>query len=503
MSSDGEAHASKRARTDDGAAEAEKGNASAAASSIFSSVMQRLAGRASSTTAAVPKTQDSTTSKDKAKETFEAALKEAAAAAAAASAKEKSSANESGTADAAEEDDKLDDDGNRILPEDYPEEFVNLVSECVEIEVQNVGSTKPMFTHQVFTRDKYILGYKNVKAKFSYTARWRLLMQVTHEGVMPEVRRKATWEVDKDPLEMARQSGIVPIYGEATSVTEDPEVFATWEREDKELEAAEPGLSGAEVVSATDEVEMLYVPEVYANENRRMLLSRLQAMSFWFIETAQQTDAEDPRWSLYVMRVPSGPLIGFVSVFQFNNPIHKKQPFTWRICQTVVLPPVQYHGIGQRAVKDIYLRAINNDQVYELNVEDPCPAFVRLRDAVELTLCLENGVFKGVSLAEEDDTGALASASLEAIHSSMKVSRRQAQRCYDMYQLFKLEQNENEETMRKYRLQLKRRIFQNNVEGVQALPREDLKRNLHLLYNDLVDQFHGALKRIETNLLDK
>ncbi|GBG33752.1 Histone acetyltransferase type B catalytic subunit [Hondaea fermentalgiana] len=503
MSDNGdEARAAKRPRT------GEEGEREAA-SSIFSSVMQRLMGGGAAAAAAAPTAAPAAAaaaataaaagaSGGQQQQSLEAVLAAAAAAANAPGADPQNATNE-------DEQDNLDDEGNRILPEDYPQEYVNVVKDCVEIEVDGAqGTMTPLFTHQVFTRDKYLLGYKGFKAKFSYTKRWRLLFQVSHEGTLPASQRKPTWEVDKEPIDMVRDSGLLPINGEKASVTEDPTIFAKWKAEDQQADA-ELGLQGATTISSTDTDELLLCQEVCSNEERRILMSRLQAMSFWWIETAQQTDAEDPRWSLYVIRDASQPLIiGFLTLFEFHNPMRVEDPLTWRICQVVVLPVLQNQGIGQRIVKQIYLRAIADPKVHEVNVEEPCPAFVRLRDAVEFSLCLENNVFEDVSpkdATDEKDTNHMDDASRDRVCKTVKITRKQAQRCFDMLVLHRAEKSKDETALRRLRLALKRRIFALNLEGVQDLPRENLKQNLELLYEDLVDQFHSALRRVPSDLL--
>jgi hypothetical protein len=54
----------------------------------------------------------------------------------------------------------------------------------------------------------------------------------------------------------------------------------------------------------------------------------------------------------------------------------------------LVLPPYQGRGLGRHALLEVYALASRREEVLEVTVEDPCPGFQRLRDAVDMEWAL-------------------------------------------------------------------------------------------------------------------
>ena len=102
-------------------------------------------------------------------------------------------------------------------------------------------------------------------------------------------------------------------------------------------------------------------------------------------------------------------LAGFMTLFHFHAPFHKPVPGTIvRICQALILPHYQRQGHGKRmmhfvydklaqnqgrdsgdagdgglSVKSIVNNSISNENIVMVNVEDPAPGFVALRNKVD------------------------------------------------------------------------------------------------------------------------
>lgn len=79
--------------------------------------------------------------------------------------------------------------------------------------------------------------------------------------------------------------------------------------------------------------------------------------------------------------------VGYITVFKFCNPLGRKRSLTEpqteqnetrRICQVLVFPTFQRQGHCEQLVHCISARALASDNVYEITVEDPVPAFAKV-----------------------------------------------------------------------------------------------------------------------------
>ena len=118
----------------------------------------------------------------------------------------------------------------------------------------------------------------------------------------------------------------------------------------------------------------------------RLLLQRAEKIAIWHIETADSVDFSDERWeviNLYNVHSSgssSGCFAGYMTLFTFNNPFLGSKI---RVCQALVLPHMQGLGLGREMLLAVYNLASSRSSVVEVTVEDPAPAFERLRDAVD------------------------------------------------------------------------------------------------------------------------
>lgn len=125
---------------------------------------------------------------------------------------------------------------------------------------------------------------------------------------------------------------------------------------------------------------------------------------------ADGIDVTDPRWVVYLTYERSSAPgdggeksftpVGYVTLFKFINPLGRKlasgssdpnptsveQNERHRICQVLIFPTHQRQGHGEHLVQCISQRAVANDKVYELTVEDPVPAFAKVCWNVMLVL---------------------------------------------------------------------------------------------------------------------
>jgi len=127
-------------------------------------------------------------------------------------------------------------------------------------------------------------------------------------------------------------------------------------------------------------------------------------------------------------------LVGYFTLFHFNALFHKPEPgWILRICQALVLPPFQGQGHGKRLLQAVYNMAHQHQhheeddenasgaeqakscnqrdvppKIIQVNVEDPAPAFIALRNYTDWKLVLGrhrewNWPQKGSVTRDDDD----------------------------------------------------------------------------------------------------
>ena len=122
------------------------------------------------------------------------------------------------------------------------------------------------------------------------------------------------------------------------------------------------------------------------------LLHRAEKVAAWYIETADSVDFSDERWevlNLYSVKhenhgETAGNKVysfsGYMTLFTFMNPFLGSKI---RVCQALVLPHMQGKGLGRMMLLAVYNLAKSRPSIVEVTVEDPAPAFERLRDATD------------------------------------------------------------------------------------------------------------------------
>jgi histone acetyltransferase 1 len=199
----------------------------------------------------------------------------------------------------------------------------------------------------------------------------------------------------------------------------------------------------------------------------------VQKLAKWFIETADDVDisgklndgdADGGFWSvLYLFREHNVlgdneqrkvqySLAGYITLFHFHAPFRKPEPgIVVRVCQALILPPYQRAGHGSEMLKSVYEYAdeytSNGMKIVEVNVEDPAPGFVALRDFVDYHRFLDslaNNVAseqtnKDLTEIDGDFFSPTSEDELQRVASLLKVTKRQAHIVHEMYKLAQLE----------------------------------------------------------------
>ncbi|GMH58356.1 hypothetical protein TL16_g04030 [Triparma laevis f. inornata] len=105
----------------------------------------------------------------------------------------------------------------------------------------------------------------------------------------------------------------------------------------------------------------------------------LQHMSISLIENGSSIDPENcegGNWDIYYYLINSS-IIGYATVFNFKS----LNGTIARICQVIIIEPSK--GYGLNFLHSLMSHFENDESVKEVNVEDPCPMFSRLRDVVD------------------------------------------------------------------------------------------------------------------------
>ncbi|KAL7432135.1 hypothetical protein ACHAXM_002967 [Skeletonema potamos] len=269
----------------------------------------------------------------------------------------------------------------------------------------------------------------------------------------------------------------------------------------------------------------------------------IQKLARWFIETADDVNISDDNggfWSvLYLFRKHDDKspddgtstfrysLAGYTTLFHFHAPFRKPNPgIIVRICQALILPMYQRAGHGSELLLCVheYADRYLNDysslstgmDIVEVNVEDPAPGFVALRDFVDYKrfVSLTDSVFSTIGKPEPDlkyltkypvtskeyflaaPDGGLTFSSL------LKITRRQAEIMHEIYKLAALEKwkqgTRDEEQIQlvetNYRLMIKKSLKSHRTEELGAC--EGGKEEQKALLAKWFDQTHNHYRKL-------
>lgn len=250
---------------------------------------------------------------------------------------------------------------------------------------------------------------------------------------------------------------------------------------------------------------------------------KVQKLALWFIENADDVDVskdDSGYWKvLYLfLRLPDKKyaLVGYCTLFHFNSPFHKPLPGTIvRICQVLVLPLFQGQGHGKRMMDCVY-DAIHNkiegaysnsddQEVVQINVEDPAPGFVALRNKVDWNFLKDHSEFwSGTTPHKLEDEAFFASipeAQAIRVASRAKITPHQVHIVHELQTLEALTSANDtksvsqEELERRYRLLVKRRLNRENREYLSSFATKDAKKAyLAKLFEEQLALYNKLLK---------
>ena len=267
---------------------------------------------------------------------------------------------------------------------------------------------------------------------------------------------------------------------------------------------------------------------------------KVQGLAMFFIETADKVDLSSNEggghWKcLYVYRrheADQYSLVGYTTLFHFNSPFRKPKPgIVMRVCQAIVLPPYQRGGHGSMMLHEVYKIAegrtsvgsdvdgsttkASDGDVVEVNVEDPCPGFVALRNKVDFKRFQNSsdlGRLQSISTKVNsndfcsplpEDLVAVGAAKLrvtpQQIHIASEMAKLNAMEAEIRALRSPKEISCNEETIegmvKKYRLMVKKRLLKIHREELGACrSKDEQKAKLGEIFDNTLLHYRSLLK---------
>ena len=156
------------------------------------------------------------------------------------------------------------------------------------------------------------------------------------------------------------------------------------------------------------------------------------------------------------------------------------------------------HGKYEGTYSDV------NQKVVQINVEDPAPGFVALRNKIDTKFLTENKEWlpsSKASLAISDEKFFTALADSEAVETAAlaKITPRQVQIVYEVMKLRSLDSycsdgNDKDELQKRFRLMVKRRLNKEHREEMTSYPTKDEKKDyLAKLFDEEFDLYQKLL----------
>lgn len=262
----------------------------------------------------------------------------------------------------------------------------------------------------------------------------------------------------------------------------------------------------------SSEASMDFVVSIADGASAEPYHSKVQRLALWFIENADDVDVSSTEggfWKVaYIFQKhppePKYSMVGFVTLFHFSAPFHKPIPGTIvRICQALVLPPYQGQGHGKRLVDCVYDYAHEKFDldsagtplpIVQVNVEDPAPGFVALRNKVDLALLSSHPEWWPATAADvmthaDNDMRpsfvGLTTSEAQDVSAVSKLTPRQVQFVHEALTLRRLHQlvehekggdDEQEDLEKSFRLMVKKRLNREHKEEMGAYPTKDEKK---------------------------
>uniref|UniRef100_A0A158Q7A9 Histone acetyltransferase type B catalytic subunit n=1 Tax=Elaeophora elaphi TaxID=1147741 RepID=A0A158Q7A9_9BILA len=321
--------------------------------------------------------------------------------------------------------------------------FVSDMSEMISAQRHH-----PEYVYQHFGENETIFGYKDLNITIHYTdASMYLYPEInytteitsfTTEFKADNIIRKLNEQLPAEQMEiLCRTSAIFK------------------SRLDEQRDFRPYGRLLSKFTAGNRELQVWLVTESSPGFNA--YLARVQTLALWYIEAAQYTDNDDPRWQHYFLYeslkkdsgVPRVALAGYASLVRFYHYPDKIRP---RIAQLLLLPHYRGAGIGASFLKEIFSDLIQDSKVIDITAEVPAESFIITRDYVNCSNCSTLKEFHPDNL-KKGFTEEMRSAAL----LRFRINPKQARRVYEILRLYHISVRD-EEAMEEYRSDVKKRL---------------------------------------------
>eukprot|EP00873_Tetraselmis_striata_P003640 jgi/Tetstr1/423904/TSEL_014527.t1 len=246
------------------------------------------------------------------------------------------------------------------------------------------GGFRPEYTHQVFSDEEEVKGYKDLSIDIFLNAR---TFAAYAEVSFSEKAAKAD---DVDSMLSEAFGGQLLLGAEGKADFEAGLVAAGAAGEPSVADfgteigrKALPGGDGGELVLCR--FNLASAPEALQG-----LHARLEPMLLFFIDGACSIDGEDPAWDVVLALRQSGAslqVMGFCTLHTFFAYPDTKR---LQLSQLLVLAPFQRRGVAS-AMMAALMRIAAAEGAKDVTYEDPTPAVECLREVIDLRACLSAG----------------------------------------------------------------------------------------------------------------
>ncbi|KAK6463272.1 acyl-CoA N-acyltransferase [Scheffersomyces coipomensis] len=373
-----------------------------------------------------------------------------------------------------------------------PELWTSSSNETLKLFVTNSEGAinfQPVFTYPIFGDSETIYGYKDLV----------IFLCFDHYTFYPFLNIKYTEKLN-DPEIIDIKETIDKFLPESTVYKDEVKWVDLINEEKKSYK-----IPGELIESFEKEVEgEVNQFEIYKLDLQSIsgleLHKRLQILVLLFIEAGSYIDAKDELWNVYVLynttnkEEPS--IVGFTTVYNyfkypgFEKFDNEEKETRLKISQFIILPTYQ----GQRLGGEFYARLFNtwyeDPNIIEIVVEDPNESFDDLRDRSDF-------IRLNSSIKFDDINSKLDSTWIKDTRSKLKLEKRQFSRLLELTLLYKLKYKLGNDSKKDVRLFIKKRLFEKNREGLEALDENNRKDKLQTAYESLEQDYYRILGDIK------
>lgn len=383
---------------------------------------------------------------------------------------------------------------------------------------------KPKFTYPIFGDSEQIFGYKDLRIDLVFDC----------ESLKPLLTYKYSEKLSKDikPIEETF-SKFLPI---------DDYIFNSESKWLDSIEEEKFQLPKENIVYSYDRIIDnkintfdIYKFKLFNDDNNnnnnfeisKKLFLRIQILILLYIEAGSYINLNDKGWELYMIynrneNEGKNIFIGFCTCYKYwkfekseeydkINDIENESEYRCRLSQMIILPPFQNKGHGKEIYSFITNEWHNDKRCYEITIEDPNEEFDDLRDKCDLIRIIENeNLIKDLKELPISKTDKLK------LKNELKFTNRQFERIIEMG-LFWILNHYNDKEINNLikgfkgeetiRLMIKKRVYLNNKEGLEALNDNSLvKSKLEEVYDRVARDYKKKARDVDrefnNNILD-